>query len=172
MTIRLGANGADGIATRSQLGRVLETDTIRSVEDVRGSNNQDTIIGNEQDNKLFGEEGDDRITGGGDSNIEALTGGSGKDTFIYLSRSDSNVTATRSGDFILDFTVGQDRIDLRALGVNASNLDFEVQIGADGTRAVRLTEDLNQDGLVGDTEFSIGVILAGPGDLSLQDILI
>jgi Ca2+-binding RTX toxin-like protein len=172
VTIRLGANGADGIATRSQLGRVLETDTIRSVEDVRGSNNQDTIIGNEQDNKLFGEEGDDRITGGGDSNIEALTGGSGKDTFIYLSRSDSNVTATRSGDFILDFTVGQDRIDLRALGVNASNLDFEVQIGADGTRAVRLTEDLNQDGLVGDTEFSIGVILAGPGDLSLQDILI
>jgi Ca2+-binding RTX toxin-like protein len=172
VTIRLGANGADGVATRSQLGSVIETDILRGIEDVRGSNNKDTIVGNELDNKLFGEEGDDTITGGGDVDVEALTGGSGRDTFVYLSRSDSNVTATRSGDFITDFTVGQDKIDLRALSVNVNNLDFTVETAADGTRAVRLTEDLNQDGLLGENEFSISITLSGPGDFSLQDILI
>jgi Ca2+-binding RTX toxin-like protein len=173
VTIRLGANGADGVATRSQLGSVIETDILRGIEDARGSNNQDTIIGNELDNKLFGEEGDDRITGGRDLNLETLTGGAGRDTFIYLSRSDSNVTSTRSGDFIKDFVVGQDKIDLRALGVNINNLDFTVETAADGTRAIRLTEDLNNDDLLGETEFSISITLSGPGDFSLlQDVLI
>ena len=172
VTIRLGANGADGVATRSQLGSVIETDILRGIEDVRGSNNQDTIIGNEQDNKLFGDEGDDRITGGRDTNLETLTGGTGRDTFVYLSRSDSNVTLTRSGDFITDFVVGQDKIDLRALGVDINDLDFTVET-VDGIRAVRLTEDLNNDDSLGENEFSISITLSGPGDFNLlQDVLI
>ncbi|MBL4906228.1 MAG: calcium-binding protein, partial [Sneathiella sp.] len=76
-----------------------ETDTLISIENVIGSDYDDTIVGGGSDaNELEGGLGDDILTGNADA-----------DTFIYSSISDGN-------DTITDFDVGEaDIIDLDAL---------------------------------------------------------
>lgn len=171
VTVRLGANGADGTATRSQLGRVLETDTLRGIESVVGSNNADTLIGNELDNNLSGGDGNDTLIGGSETGIDRLTGGAGRDTFLYQSRDDSRIAAGTSGDGIQDFNVADDTIDLRALNVNVANIRIENFAFADGNLS-RVTEDLNGNGTADISEFSILVRIDGEGFVTLQDILI
>lgn len=76
---------ATGIATDS----FGDTDTLSSIEFVRGSNEKDTILGNTNRNTLEGEGGDDSIEGrGGDDELEGnhgndtLRGGDGRDDLI------------------------------------------------------------------------------------------
>ena len=84
------------------------TDTISGVENVEGSDRDDTITGNSASNVIEGGVGADVLTGGG-----------GNDRFVYRSQEDSGVTAgTR--DFISDFDAGtssshNDQIDISAL---------------------------------------------------------
>jgi Ca2+-binding RTX toxin-like protein len=91
ITIALGLNLADGQATRSDLAfvngisqfQVVESDTLRSIENVTGSNLSETIIGNEQDNVLNGRGGADILDGG--LGNDTLIGGDGNDTVSYAS---------------------------------------------------------------------------------------
>jgi Ca2+-binding RTX toxin-like protein len=170
VTVRLGNNGADGTATRSQFGSVIETDTLRGVESVVGSNNADTLIGNEQDNNLSGGDGNDTLIGGSQFDIDRLSGGAGADTFLYQSRDDSRTTAGATGDAILDFNINEDTIDLRALNVNAANIVIQ-DSEADGVNFSRVTEDLNGNRDVDFGEFSINIRIDGAGFVTLQDIL-
>ena len=63
--ILLGQNGADGSYTRAGLVQApvligtVETDVLRGIENVTGSNRLETINGNELDNILDGRGGDD-----------------------------------------------------------------------------------------------------------------
>jgi Ca2+-binding RTX toxin-like protein len=171
VTVRLGANGADGVATRSMLGSVLETDTLRGIENARGSNNRDLLIGNELDNNLFGEEGDDTIVGGSQLDIDRLTGGAGSDTFLYQSRDDSRSAKGATGDFIQDFEIGEDAIDLGALRVNAASLLIQNRV-IDGINFSTVTEDINGNGGIDLGEFSFNVRIEGAGFVTLQDILL
>jgi hypothetical protein len=75
---------------------------------LRGGGGDDFLSGGEGNDRLYGGEGDDVLVGGAGS--DRLHGGSGSDTFAYLDASDS----PRS-DWILDFTQGEDLIDLDAL---------------------------------------------------------
>jgi len=76
--ISLGVNGADGRYTRSGvvLGtfQTVETDVLRGIQNVVGSNHDETINGNEQNNVLDGGFGNDTLIGGG-----------GNDTVSYAS---------------------------------------------------------------------------------------
>ena len=85
--ISLGANGADGAFNRSLFVRTgfqtVETDVLRGIENVTGSNRSETIIGNEQDNVLDGRGGSDLLDGG--LGNDTLIGGDGIDTVSYAS---------------------------------------------------------------------------------------
>ena len=91
-----------------------EGDTVQLYEDPwEGSEESDILIDGSNDtrivglggnDRLLGGEGDDRLEGGADNDV--LYGGSGDDTFVFL--------AGHGTDTILDFTDGDDRIDLSA----------------------------------------------------------
>jgi Ca2+-binding RTX toxin-like protein len=87
--ISLGQNGADGSYTRQGLVStptphigVVETDVLREIENVSGSNRAEAIIGNEQANTLSGRGGDDGIAGRGGDDI--VNGGAGDDVYVFI----------------------------------------------------------------------------------------
>ena len=59
----------------------VETDVLRGLENVTGSNRSETINGNEQDNILDGRGGDDIIAGRGGN--DTVNGGDGNDTYDF-----------------------------------------------------------------------------------------
>jgi serralysin len=80
-----------------------------------GGANNDLLFGDRDNDQIFGGEGDDRLTGGGGA--DTLTGGAGADVFVFLAVADS---APGSADRILDFTAGQDLIDLSAIDADTA----------------------------------------------------
>lgn len=77
-----------------------------------GGNGNDIIAGGAGVDTITGGAGDDTITGG--LGTDTLTGGTGHDVFAYTAKGESN--GTDSFDFITDFTVADDKLDLSALG--------------------------------------------------------
>jgi Ca2+-binding RTX toxin-like protein len=65
------------LVTGKGKGGTAEGDTLKSIEDVYGSQHDDKIVGNTQDNSLFGLDGNDTLKGGGGADY--LSGGDGND---------------------------------------------------------------------------------------------
>lgn len=100
------------------------------IERVIGSGLNDTLYGDSGVNVFEGGRGDDvfRSKGGADS----LTGGAGKDTFIYLKK-DAIIDGRAQGtDLIKDLSAG-DKIDLADF--------FKTMPGADVAQSIKLTFD-------------------------------
>lgn len=86
-------------------GGQAEGDNLFQIENVVGSDFDDSLIGHDGENKLHGGQGDDLLTGY--SGVDELIGGPGNDTFF--------VYAAGNAVTIADFTPGaqsDDRIDL------------------------------------------------------------
>ena len=88
--------------------------TISNIEHVRGGEGNDRLYGSRSNDRLEGGPGNDILQGNGSPSTghhddDELHGGAGNDTFV-LGRGDG-VTP------IEDFTNGEDRIDLNALGI-------------------------------------------------------
>ncbi len=122
MTVTLSDLG-DGTATRSDFFRLAETDTIRGIENVLGSNVRDAITGNGADNRLEGRAGNDVLSGGGGADTivggtgnDDMTGGSGADVFDFNAFDEMSIASGGAFDIIRDFRSGVDKIDLRDLG--------------------------------------------------------
>ncbi|MGO4129098.1 calcium-binding protein [Inquilinus sp. YAF38] len=114
----------------------LQTDTrYVSIEDVNGSQADDTLAGNGGVNLLNGFNGNDALDGAGGhdlldggagndllhggSAMDQLTGGAGADTFIFATTTESPSTVA-GRDLITDFSHAQgDRIDLSLIDANA-----------------------------------------------------
>jgi len=110
------ANLATGLGTNNDaLG-----DTYTSVENLLGSANSDTFIGDDNDNNLNGQGGIDFLMGG--LGNDTLTGGAGVDLFQYD-------TTTWGSDIITDFQNGTDFIDLRGSGLTFADFT-EVATGS------------------------------------------
>ncbi|CAH0130413.1 retention module-containing protein [Pseudomonas mediterranea] len=122
VTVNLGL-----LAAQNTLG--AGTDTLGGIENLVGSNFNDTLIGDGAANRIDGGLGHDVLNGGGGDDIligglgnNTLTGGSGADTFQWQ--------AGNSGhDVIIDFTPGLDKLDLSQLllgenGTSASLDDY------------------------------------------------
>jgi Ca2+-binding RTX toxin-like protein len=127
-TISLGINGADGSYTRSGLvgftRRVVETDVLRGIAGVVGSNNSETINGNEFTNYFAGRGGNDTINGGAGNDTYDLSGpdnvsvgadryfdDSGNDTVIINSLSDIVGSPVRDGnDLVVTLVNGSFRV--------------------------------------------------------------
>ena len=81
-------------------------DTLSGIEEVEGSEYDDTIIGDAGVNDLRGDFGDDIIQGGGGADL--LEGDEGADTYRYTSKTDS---VDGASDIIHNFCTGEDGIE-------------------------------------------------------------
>lgn len=132
------------------------TDTLTSIEGIRGSHLADTIIGDSNDNWLFSRGGDDIVSGGdgndylagwsgddsldgeagndilmGDTGNDTLTGGLGADTFQFTTVSNGNQN-NFGHDTITDFGVAEDVMDLSPFGIT-NIADVQAIASDDGT---------------------------------------
>jgi Ca2+-binding RTX toxin-like protein len=88
-------------------------------DDLFGGQGNDTLNGGTGGNdRLFGEQGNDILVGGYGS--DTLSGGLGNDSFILEYSSGSSVYA-QNQDVATDFVRGQDKIDVRSLGIGDFN---------------------------------------------------
>ncbi|NIF29279.1 retention module-containing protein [Pantoea sp. Tr-811] len=112
-------------------------DTLVSIENLIGSDYNDTLIGNAGDNVLNGGLGNDVLKGGDGNDIliggpgdDTLTGGNGNDTFVWQKGDTGHDTVT-------DFTPGSDHLDLSQLlqgeNATAASLDDYLHFKVSGT---------------------------------------
>ena len=92
-------------------------DTLVDIENLVGSQYNDTLLGNARDNRLSGGAGNDRMSGGDGADVliggagnDQLTGGQHSDTFVFSSQFYANGNAA---DVVTDFQVGVDVLEFR-----------------------------------------------------------
>jgi Ca2+-binding RTX toxin-like protein len=102
------------------LGGDASGDTLIDIENLVGSQYNDTLLGTAGDNRLNGGAGNDRLVGGdgadvlvGGSGNDQLTGGLHADTFVFMTRSYSYGSAA---DLVTDFQVGVDVLQFARIG--------------------------------------------------------
>ena len=127
-------------------------------DEMYGGAGDDTLLGGSGGDEIDGGEGDDTIDGG--TGNDDLTGGFGDDVFKF-SRSHGN-------DEILDFTPGEDRIDLSAFtdikdfdDIEMSD-DDDVEITTTGSRTITL--EGVRDGDLTERDFIFASDTSGDGD--------
>ena len=146
----------EGVLETVAAGEAIDTyndrDTLVSIEDVRGTQSGDIIIGSDVDNDLAGLGGDDfiealegadRLLGGEGNDIliggdgsDTHSGGAGNDSFVFL-------PGETGLDTILDFVVFEDELDLNAL-IDETNLTP----GENDSSYVRAVEGLDNNTVV------------------------
>jgi len=91
------------------------TDTLTAIENLKGSDFDDTLTGDNHNNIITGGLGNDVLNGGGGDDLligglgnNTLTGGAGADTFQWLKGNSGH-------DVVTDFTPGADKLDLSQL---------------------------------------------------------
>ena len=116
-------------------------DTYISIENLTGSNFNDTLIGDALANLLSGGAGNDTLTGNGGGDL--LVGGAGNDIFDFNAVNDSPASKMTS---ILDFMVGGDRIDLSGIDANSAKL---------GDQAFKFVGTAAFSGLAGELRYEV-----------------
>jgi Ca2+-binding RTX toxin-like protein len=115
-------DSTSGVAVNLQTGRgyggSAEGDTLVSIENVFGSNFNDTLTGTSGANQLHGAEGNDVIKGGGGNDF--LDGGSGNDILV----SDIFGTSTLDGGAGDDTFKGTGHADTLIGGSGSDTVDF------------------------------------------------
>ncbi|MGE1089699.1 retention module-containing protein [Pseudomonas zeae] len=136
VTVNLGLLGAQNTVGAG-------TDTLTGIENLVGSNFNDTLTGDNNNNVINGGLGNDILNGGGGDDLliggmgnNTMTGGAGADTFQWLKGNSGH-------DLITDFTPGTDKLDLSQLlqgenGTTAS-LDDYLHFTVTGSGASLLT---------------------------------
>ncbi|MEI6333308.1 MAG: FG-GAP-like repeat-containing protein [Methylococcaceae bacterium] len=174
VTLNLSALNASGQAKASGISGA---DLIKNIENITGSNYNDTLTGNAAANTLNGGAGNDLLTGG--NGTDKLTGGAGADTFDFNALLESIKGNTR--DSITDFTHSQaDKIDLAGIDANskvAGDQGF-TYIGAKTFTGIAGQLDYLNGILAGDTngdkvaDFEIAITLVGGTALVSADFVL
>ncbi|MEM8699667.1 MAG: calcium-binding protein, partial [Pseudomonadota bacterium] len=170
-------------------------DTYTDIENMEGTNFNDTLRGDNEDNilsgggsvdRLFGRGGDDTLIGGastdvlyGNSGADVMTGGDGNGRFIYFTENDSGVGAGNR-DIITDFKqVGTDRIEIGRLDADSTRggnqaFDFIGGTAFSGTGgelrvAIENGNTIIQADFDGDTQSDFEIELTGLVALAASD---
>ncbi len=140
-----------------------DNDDIRGragADELFGGAGNDTVRAGRGDDVLDGGSGDDFMRGGAGEDViigglgeDTMYGNGGSDTFVFNTASEST-NAGAAWDRIMDFTQGQDQIDLTAFnarfigtGAYAANGNIaEVRIFEDPNGDTRVFVDVNADG--------------------------
>ncbi|MBP7002325.1 calcium-binding protein [Amaricoccus sp.] len=158
----VGGPGADDLAGGDLADRIRGRG---GNDDLRGRSGDDRILGDRGCDTIKTGAGDDTVRGGagrdrigGGTGDDALHGGRGCDRFVFCARFGDDVIL----DFDADLRGGQDRIDLRLLGITAATFAGEVEIATDdgGANAAVLGQG--------------AILIAGvdPGALGMDDFLL
>ena len=125
-------------------------DTYKNIENLLGSDFDDTLVGDKKANAIDGGNGADVIVGGG--GIDVLTGGADADTFMFNAIKDGG-GATKAGaasDSITDFVSGEDMIGiLRSafkIAATVDDLEFAANYFVSGDGSNPLSNN-NQSGV-------------------------
>lgn len=116
-----GDNRLLGLAGADTLAGGLGDDRITGGtmnDNLAGEDGDDTLQGGVGNDSLTGGEGDDVILGG--LGRDNLTGGTGADQFLFTALAQSGATPG-SADVLVDFTQGDDIVNLTALDAKAGN---------------------------------------------------
>ncbi|MBH3414149.1 Ig-like domain-containing protein, partial [Pseudomonas putida] len=121
-------------------------DTLTGIENLIGSDYNDTLIGDAGDNLLNGGLGNDVLKGGDGNDLliggpgdDIMTGGNGNDAFVWQKGDTGHDTVT-------DFTPGSDHLDLSQLlqgeNATAASLDdyLHFKVSGSGTNVVSTIE--------------------------------
>ncbi|MBL6954741.1 MAG: calcium-binding protein [Alphaproteobacteria bacterium] len=142
-TLRYNAPGsvhvnlADGITYNDGWGGV---DTLLNIENIRGGNNADMLIGDADDNKLQGEGGNDLLQGGGGddeiyggSGIDVIEGGDGIDYMLGGSGDDTLTGGSGIGDYIYAGGNGEGAFDYDIASFSDASGSLVANLGAVAT---------------------------------------
>src|SRR5262249_8491611 len=110
-TAGVNVNLSTGVATGDAS---VGTDTFTGVNNVLGSNFNDTITGKAASETLNGNAGNDTIAGGGGADI--LSGGAGNDNFVFVTGS----AGTTITDFAGNGAAAGDTLEFHGFGTNGT----------------------------------------------------
>ncbi|MDO5633174.1 MAG: calcium-binding protein [Paracoccus sp. (in: a-proteobacteria)] len=132
-----------------------------------GGRGHDLLLGEGGNDVLFGGPGNDTLRGG--LGADTLNGGAGRDVFFYGSAAESS--SQRGMDVIEDFTRGQDKIDLSAIGfefIGTSRPSAAGQLWAEyGANRTVLRGDVDGDGVADFVLILLGAVPVDHSDLLL-----
>ena len=128
------------------------------VDNLQGDGGNDRLLGSDGDDVLKGGAGEDRLNGGG--GLDVMSGGAGADVFVFRSLDDLGIDAA-TRDFITDFKVAIDEIDLSGIDANPSNatdsaFKFIAQSAFHGVAGELRYETFNIAGTSGDVTIVSG----------------
>lgn len=160
-------------------------DSLRSLENLIGSDYADNLTGDANDNILRGGAGNDVLNGGdgndvldGGSGADQLNGGAGADRYVFTSLSDLGLGDL--ADLISGFNGGEgDRIDFSALDANPltaareafefiGNQDFSA---TDATGQLRFADGALYGSINADNAAEFTIRLLGVTEFSQNDLL-
>lgn len=107
-------------------GRSFHTHEVSGFEQVIGNDNGNHMTGDRNAQHLVGGAGDDWFRG--KLGADVLTGGDGRDTFVYLKKD----TADGSVDRITDFRIGEDTLDIADFLKGGKGVDGSIRLADDG----------------------------------------
>ncbi|AUH33270.1 hypothetical protein [Paracoccus tegillarcae] len=125
-----GTNGQDTIHGDQQDNNLVG---LGNADRIYGGDGDDRIFGNSGTDRLFGDDGDDIINGG--TGYDLLRGGEGADTFVFVSYDNRT-------DVVFDYEDGTDMLDISQWGVTSVD-DLEITQLSAG----RLRIELPSEGL-------------------------
>ena len=137
VTVTLAKIRVDGHVQAAQDTEGAGTDTLIHIENLEGSDFDDTLTGNGGANRVAGGDGDDSINAGRGSDTlvgglgeDTLQGGGGRDKFLYQS-------VDECGDHVLDFGKRSDKFQFAsdAFGLPAGKLEKSAFLAADHVAA-------------------------------------
>jgi Ca2+-binding RTX toxin-like protein len=127
---------------------------LTGIENLSGSQGNDSLTGNAWANTLQGWNGNDVLAGG--AGKDTLAGGAGADQFRFAALGDSVVGA--NADVISDFNHAQgDRIDLAAIDANS---------GVAGDQAFSFIGTAAFTGVAGQLRYVTGIVTTIAGDVN------
>ncbi|MCF6776440.1 VCBS domain-containing protein [Thiotrichales bacterium 19X7-9] len=132
-------------------------DAISNIENVTGSDFDDTITGDDNDNIIIGGAGDDTIYGlGGDDTIYGL---GGEDTYIYQAGDDDDSFHGGTGNWI-------DTIELQGIDSAPNSGDWTLTV----TNNANFTVDSETNTVVFDSSASGSIVLNSGEELDFDEI--